>query len=135
MRQTDQQSAVALALDENAVAGALAALLRLAVGAAGRLLDNLGDSLGLGDLFLGLRVQNLLDFVTHSARGNLAGADGGKQVLELLVVKLLRHGVERTRGSWRRDAIPALAQVLGQYIAAGRSVIVFGRGGKVTADL
>ena len=135
MRQTDQQSAVALALDDNAVAGALAALLRLAVGAAGRLLDNLGDSLGLGDLFLGLGVQDLLDLVTHSARGNLAGADGGKQVLELLVVKLLRHGVERTRGSRRRDAIPALAQVLGQYIAAGSGVIVFGRGGEVTANL
>ena len=135
MRQTNKQTAVALALDDNAVTGALAALLRLAVGAASGLLHDLGDSLGLGELFLGLGVQDLLDLIAHSARGNLAGADGGKQVLELLEVKLLRHGVERTRGSRRRDAIPALAQVLGQYIAAGSSVIVFGRGGEVTADL
>ena len=106
MRQTDQQAAVALTLDDNAVAGALAALLRLAVGAAGRLLDDLGDSLGLGELFFGLGVQDLLDLVTHSARGNLAGADGGKQVLELLEVKLLRHGVERTRRTRRRNADP-----------------------------
>ena len=109
--------------------------MRLAVRAASGLLHDLGDSLGLGELFLGLGVQDLLDLIAHSARGNLAGADGGKQVLELLEVKLLRHGVERTRGSRRRDAIPALAQVLGQYIAAGSSVIVFGRGGEVTADL
>ena len=109
--------------------------MRLAVGAAGRLLDNLGDGFSLGELLLGLGVQDLLDLVTHSARGNLAGADGGKQVLELLEVKLLRHGVERTRGSRRRDAIPALAQVLGQYIAAGSSVIVFGRGGEITSNL
>jgi len=135
MCQTDQQAAVALALDDNAVAGALAALLRLSVGASGRLFHDLGDSLGLGELFLGLGVQDLLDLVTHSARGNLAGTHGGKQVLELLEVQLLRHGVERTRGSRRRDAIPALAQVLGQYIAAGSSVIVFGRGSEVTADL
>ena len=135
MRQTNQQAAVALALDDNAVAGALAALLRLAVGTAGRLLDDLGDSLGLGELLLGLGVQDLLDLVTHSARGNLAGADGGKQVLELLVIKLLRHGVERTRGSRRRDAVPALAQVLGQYIATGGSVVVLGCGGKIAADL
>ena len=135
MCQTDQQAAVALALDDNAVTGALAALLRLSVGASGRLLDDLGDSLGLGELFLGLGVQDLLDLVTHSARGNLAGAHGGKQVLELLEVQLLRHGVERTRGSRRRDAIPALAQVLGQYIAAGSSVVVLGRGGKIAADL
>ena len=135
MSQTDQQTAAALALDDNAVAGTLAALLRLAVGAAGRLLDDLGNGFGLGELLLGLGVQDLLDLVTHSARGNLAGANGGKQVLELLVVKLLRHGVERTRGSRRRDAIPALAQVFGQYIAAGSSVIVFGRGGKIAADL
>ena len=109
--------------------------MRLAVGAASRLLHDLGDSLGLGELFLGLGVQDLLDLIAHSARGNLAGADGGKQVLELLEVKLLRHGVERTRGSWRRDAISALAQVLSQYIAAGGSVVVLGRGGEVTADL
>ena len=135
MSQTDQQTAVALALDDNAVAGALAALLRLAVGAAGGLLDDLGNGFGLGELLLGLGVQDLLDLVTHGARCNLAGADGGKQVLELLVIKLLRHDVERTRGSRRRDAIPALAQVLGQYIAASGSVIVFGRGGEVTANL
>ena len=92
MSQTDQQAAVALALDDNAVTGALAALLRLAVGAASGLLHDLGDSLGLGELFLGLGVQDLLDLIAHSARGNLAGADGG-QVLELLEVKLLRHGV------------------------------------------
>ena len=113
----------------------LLALLPLAVGASGRLLHDLGDSIGLGELLLGLGVQNLLDLVTHSARGNFAGADGGKQVLELLVVKLLRHGVERTRGSRRRDAIPALAQVLGQYIATGGSVVVLGRSGKIAADL
>ena len=135
MSQTDQQAAVALALDDNAVTCALAALLRLAVGAASRLFHDLGDSLGLGELFLGLGVQDLLDLIAHSARGNLARANGCEQVLELLEVKLLRHGVERTRGSRRRDAIPALAQVLSQYIAAGSSVVVLGRGGEVTADL
>ena len=135
MGQTNQQAAVALALDDNAVAGALAALLRLAVGASGRLLHDLGDSIGLGELLLGLGVQNLLDLVTHSARGNFAGADGGKQVLELLVVKLLRHGVERTRRTRCRNAIATLAQVLGQYIATGGSVVVLGRGGKIAADL
>ena len=77
----------------------------------------------------------MLDLIAHSARGNLAGADGGKQVLELLEVKLLRHGVERTRGARRGDAIPALAQVLGQHIAAGGSVVVLSRGGKVATDL
>ena len=135
MRQTDQQAAVALALDDNAVTCALATLLRLAVGASSRLFHDLGDSLGLGDLFLGLGVQNLLDLVTHGTWGDFARANGCEQVLELFVVKLLRHGVERTRGSRRRDAIPALAQVLGQYIAAGSSVVVLGRGGKIAADL
>ena len=135
MRQTDQQTAVALALDDNAVTGALAALLRLAVGAAGRLFNNFGDCLGLGELFLGFRVQDLLDLIAHGTWGDFTRTNGGKQVLELLVVKLLRHGVERTRGPRRRDAVPALAQVLGQYIAAGSSVIVFGRGGEVAADL
>ena len=109
--------------------------MRLAVGAASWLLHDLGDSLGLGELFLGLGVQDLLDLIAHSARGNLAGADGGKQVLELLEVKLLRHGVERTRRTRRRNAIATLTQVLGQHIATGGSVIVFGRGGKIAADL
>ena len=109
--------------------------MRLAVGAAGRLLDDLGDSLGLGDLFLGFGVQDLLDLVAHSARGNLAGADGGKQVLELLEVKLLRHGVERTRRTRRRNAIATLTQVLGQHIATSSSVVVLGRSGKIAADL
>ena len=135
MGQTDQQAAVALALDDNAVAGALAALLRLAVGAAGRLLDDLGNGFGLGELFLGFGVQDLLDLIANGTWGDFARTNGGKQVLELLIVKLLRHGVERTRGSWRRDAISALAQVLSQYIAAGGSVVVLGRGGEVTADL
>ena len=60
MRQTDQQSAVALALDDNAVAGALATLLRLAVGAAGRLFHDLGDSLGLigGTVNLEIELRN-----------------------------------------------------------------------------
>ena len=109
--------------------------MRLAVGAAGRLLDDLGDSLGLGELFLGFGVQDLLDLIANGTWGDFARTNGGKQVLELLIVKLLRHGVERTRGSWRRDAISALAQVLSQYIAAGGSVVVLGRGGEVTADL
>ena len=135
MSQTDQQAAVALALDDNAVTCALAALLRLAVGAASRLFHDLGDSLGLGELFLGLGVQDLLDLIAHSARGNLAGADGGKQVLELLEVKLLRYGVERTRRTRRRNAIATLPQVLGQHIAAGSSVVILGRSGKIAADL
>ena len=135
MSQTDQQAAVALALDDNAVTCALAALLRLAVGAASRLFHDLGDSLGLGELFLGLWVQDLLDLIAHSARGNLAGADGGKQVLELLEVKLLRYGVERTRRTRRRNAIATLPQVLGQHIAAGSSVVILGRSGKIAADL
>ena len=109
--------------------------MRLAVGAASRLFHDLGDSLGLGELFLGLWVQDLLDLIAHSARGNLAGADGGKQVLELLEVKLLRHGVERTRRTRRRNAIATLTQVLGQHIAAGGSVVVLGRSGKIAADL
>ena len=109
--------------------------MRLAIGAAGRLLDDLGDGLGLGELFLGFGIQDLLDLIAHGAWGDFARTNGGKQVLELLVVKLLRHGIECTRGSRRRNAIPALTQILSQYIAAGRSVIVFGRGGEVTANL
>ena len=109
--------------------------MRLAVGAAGGLLDDLGDGLGLGELFLGFGVQDLLDLIAHGTWGDFARTNGGEQVLELLVVKLLRHGIKRARGSRRRDAIPALAQVLGQYIATGRSVIVFGRGGEVAANL
>ena len=135
MRQTDQQTAVALALDDDAVAGALAALLRLAIGTASGLLHDLGDSLSLGELLLGLGVQNLLDLVTHGARGNLAGAHGGKQVLELLEVQLPRHGIERARRARRGNAVSALAQVLGQHIATGGSVVVLSRGGKVATDL
>ena len=135
MRQTNQQAAVALALDDYAVTCALATLLRFAVGTAGRLLDDLSDGFGLGELLLGLGIQDLLDLIAHSARGDLARANGCEQVLELLEVKLLRHGIERTRGSRRRDAVPALAQVLGQHIATGSSVIVFGRSGEVTANL
>ena len=91
MGQTDQQAAVALALDDNAVAGALAALLRLAVGAAGRLLDDLGNGFGLGELFLGLG-SKICSTLLPTARGaTFARTNGGKQVLELLIVKLLRH--------------------------------------------
>ena len=135
MRQTHQQAAVALALDDDAVARALAALLRLAVGAAGRLFHDLGDGLGLGELLLGLGIQDLLDLVAHGTRGDLTGTDGCKQVLELLEVQLLRHGIERTRRARRGNAVSALAQVLGQHIATGGSVVVLSRGGKVTTDL
>ena len=135
VRQTHQQAAVALALDDDAVARALAALLRLAVGAAGGLLHDLGDGLGLGELLLGLGIQDLLDLVAHGTRGDLTGTDGRKQVLELLKVQLLRHGIERTRRARRGDAVPALAQILGQHIATGGSIVVFGRSRKVTADL
>ena len=135
MCQTHQQAAVALALNDNAVARALAALLRLAVGAAGGLLHDLGDGLGLGELLLGLGIQDLLDLVAHGTRGDLTGTDGRKQVLELLIVQLLRHSVERTRRARRGNAVPALAQILGQHIATGGSVVVLSRGGKVATDL
>ena len=68
MRQTDQQSAVALALDDNAVAGALATLLRLAVGAAGRLFHDLGDSSALVTCSSGLG-SKICSTLLPTARG------------------------------------------------------------------
>ena len=135
MGQAHEHTAAVRPLDEHT--GTAARALGL-VGAARarRLMHNVGDRLGLGlDGVLRLGIQDGLDLVAHRARLHLARAHGGEQVLQTLVVEVRSHGVERTRGARRGDAIPALAQVLGQYIAAGSSVVVLGRGGKIAADL